>query len=311
MKRFLLKALLLIFCCILLLLALSPAYLILLNQDYAREEAQTLQFKYIPDSIDVACFGSSHAGNGFQSPRYHDGTLFNFYMSMQSPIMDHLLYAHFRDHLAENAIVIIDLSYFSLYSNNTHSVNHYKRYCTFISVRELPNASAKLYRLFRIIDFDFNPIISCVLGKTAELEPFQTTTTSERFTAEELENIGSGLASAFIDMSGDQTIDPEIDSALREMLEDCLQQGYRPVLVTTPYQHQLNDAIPDAFLARFRADCESYATEYNIPYLDYSHDTRFADAPHLFVDSDHLTSDGSEAFMKIFFQDLQAYEPST
>ncbi len=309
MKRFLLKVLALFLCCLLILFALSPVYLMMLNTDYERDQDLTLKFKYVPESIDVAAFGSSHAGNGFQPPQYHDGTLFNFYMSMQSPVMDNRLYFHFRDHLAEHALVIIDLSYFSLYYNGTRTINNFKRYCTFLPIRELPRWNAKLYRLFRIIDFDFNPVVSFLMGKTAELTPFHTTHTSERYTDEELDAIGADLAKTFIGYLGDQTVVPEIDRALRDMLEDCIARGYRPVLVTTPYQSAFNQHIPDDFLATFRADCARYAKDYAIPYLDYSHDARVANARSYFVDTDHLTSEGSSVFMQLFFQDLKQYYP--
>ena len=54
-----------------------------------------------------------------------------------------------------------------------------------------------------------------------------------------------------------------------------------------------------------------YADLFDIPYLDYSRDTRFASTPAYFVDTDHLNSDGSEAFMNIFFGDLKAYYPES
>ena len=308
MKRFLLKVLALFLCCLLILFALSPVYLMTLNTDYERDEDLTLKFKYVPESIDVAAFGSSHAGNGFQPPQYHDGTLFNFYMSMQTPVMDNRLYFHFRDHLADQALVIIDLSCFSLYYTGARSVNNFKRYCTFLSIRELPKLDAKLYRLFRVIDFNFNPVLSFLMGKTAELTPFHTTNTSERYSGEELDAIGADLAKTFIGYSGDQIVNPEIDRALRDMLEDCIARGYRVVLVTTPYQSAFNRHIPDDFLATFRADCARYAQDYSIPYMDYSHDERFANARSYFVDTDHLTSEGSAAFMQIFFQDLKQYD---
>lgn len=47
----------------------------------------------------------------------------------------------------------------------------------------------------------------------------------------------------------------------------------------------------------------------SLDYLDYSHDERFSRARGSFVDTDHLTSDGSAAFMQIFFQDLKQYYP--
>ena len=309
MKRFLVKSSQLVFCCLLVFLVLSPAYLFLLNQDYERNEDHTLQFKYLPDQIDVAVFGSSHAGNGFQSPLYRDGTLFNFNMSLESPVMDNRLYFHFRDHLAKNAVVIIDLSCFSLYLNNTHEIDYYKRFCTFLTVAELPNAGAKLYRLFRIVDFSFNPLISYLQGKTARVEPIHTTTTAERFSPEEYAGISRQRAEEFIGYVGGQSIDPEVDAALRQMIEDCLLQGYHPVLVTTPFPRQLNELFPSSLTARFHQDCLGYAKEYGIPYLDYSQNERFADNPAYFIDADHLSSEGSDVFMTIFFRDLKEYYP--
>ena len=97
MKRFLGKFALLVALCAVLLLIVSPFYLMLLNTDYQRDQELTLKFKYMPEKIDVACFGSSHAGNGFQEPRYRgNGTMFNFFMQFQSPVMDNALYDYSR-----------------------------------------------------------------------------------------------------------------------------------------------------------------------------------------------------------------------
>jgi hypothetical protein len=137
-----------------------------------------------------------------------------------------------------------------------------------------------------------------------------TTTKATRFTEEQREEIGKKLAASYLSYTGNQTINPHVDRALRGMLEDCIARGYRPVLVTTPYLTALPDAFSPEFLARFRADCLTYANDYGIPYLDYSQDARFSSSPEYFVDTDHLTSDGSEMFMDIFFGDLKAYYPN-
>lgn len=70
MKRFLLKVMLLLVMCLAVLFGLSRGYLALLNTDYERNESNTLQFKFVPDNLQIACLGSSHAGNAFQSVRY-------------------------------------------------------------------------------------------------------------------------------------------------------------------------------------------------------------------------------------------------
>ena len=65
MKRFLSRILLLALLTALLLMCLSVGYLQLLNTDYQRGLESTLQYKYLPETIDIGCFGSSHIGNGF------------------------------------------------------------------------------------------------------------------------------------------------------------------------------------------------------------------------------------------------------
>lgn len=312
MKRFLFKVLLLALLTALLLLCLSQLYLLLLNTDYQRSQESTLQYKYMPETIDVGCFGSSHVGNGFQASEYHGkGTLFNYNLPFQIPTMDAALYDFSKDRFAEHAIVVIDLSCFSLYYDSTSNLDIMKRYVTFLPLRDLPGAPAKLFKLFRIVDFSFEPVFSALEGKTAELVSAHTTTNASRFSAEELREMGIARANTFLGYIPSQKVNAHIDRALRGMLEDCLARGYRPVLVTTPYLAVLNDAFSETFLAQFQADCQVYADDYGIPYLDYSHDARFTNAPEYFVDTDHLTTKGSEVFMQIFFEDLGAYYPES
>lgn len=310
MKRFLLRVLLLAALCVALLLGLSQGYLALLNTDYERNEDLTLQFNNIPGQVDIACFGSSHAGNAFQPARYYGkGAMFNFYMQQQSPVMDAALYRVYRDHLAPGAEIVFTLTYFSLYDNETQSLDNMKRYANFLPVNALPNLKTKAYRLFRVVDFSFEPVLSALEGKTAVYEPMKTTTLASSYTQETLEEMGQKRADVFLSLIGNAEIDPEIDAALRWMLADCIERGYRPVLVTTPCQDVFTKHFSDAFLATFYAQCTAYAEEFGIPYFDYSHDARFAETPAYFVDTDHLSSDGSEVFMKIFFSDLAAYYP--
>ncbi len=311
MKRFLSRFLLLALLTALLLMCLSFGYLQLLNTDYQRGLESTLQYKYLPETIDIGCFGSSHVGNGFQTLVYHgEGTMFNYNLPFQIPSMDAALYDFTKDRFSNHAIVVIDLSCFSLYYDSTSDMDSMKRYVTFLPLKDLPGVPAKLFKLFRIIDFSFDPIFTTLQGQTAELGAAQpTTTTTSRFSEAKLREMGVSRAEVFMSYIPAQRVNKRTDQALRGMLEDCLARGYRPVLVTTPYLSVLNDAFPEEFLTQFHTDCQTYADDYGIPYLDYSHDARFATATDYFVDTDHLSTKGSEVFMQIFFEDLKAYYP--
>ncbi len=311
MKRFILRFLLLAGLTALLLLCLSLVYLQFLNTDYERSVESTLQYKYMPESIDIGCFGSSHIGSGFQALVYHGkGTMFNFNLPFQIPTMDAELYDYSKSRFSKHAIVIIDLSCFSLYYDNTSDMDSMKRYVTFLPLRDLPGLPAKLFKLFRIIDFSFEPVFAALQGKTAEHgTDYRTATTTSRFSEETLREMGISRAETFLSYIPSQSVNKRTDQALRGMLEDCLRRGYRPVLVTTPYLSVLNNAFSEEFLKQFHADCQVYADDYGIPYLDYSHDARFATAKDYFVDTDHLSTEGSEVFMQIFFDDLKTFYP--
>ena len=310
MKRFLLRVLLLGVLCLGILFGLSRGYLALLNTDYERSESTTLKYKFIPDDVQVACFGSSHAINAFQPVRYQrDDTFFNFGMQRESAIQDFALYQTYRDHLEQNCTVIITLSYFSLYDNTSHSLDVMKRYVDFLPVKSLPNLKTKLFRVFRVLDFSFEPVFSFLEGRTADYTVTETTTLASSMTEEELVALGEKRAQIFFNQIGDAKIDPEIDAALRRLLSDCIENGYRPVLVTTPYLDEFTRNFSESFLDQFQAECQAYADDFGIPYLDYSRDDRFAHTSKYFVDTDHLSSDGSEAFMDLFFDDLKAFYP--
>lgn len=223
--------------------------------------------------------------------------------------MDNALYQTYQDHLDQHCIVIITLSYFSLYDNTAQSIDVMKRYIDFLPVKALPNLKTKLFRLFRVVDFNLEPVFALVEGKTAAYQEEETTSFASNYSEEERISIGKKRAEPYFRQIGDAKLDPEIDAALRGLLTDCIEKGYRPVLVTTPYLDEFTRNFSDSFLTQFHNECQVYADAYDVPYLDYSRDARFASTPAYFVDTDHLNSDGSEAFMGIFFDDLKAYYP--
>ena len=176
-------------------------------------------------------------------------------------------------------------------------------------MKSLPNLKTKLFRVFRVLDFSFEPVFSFLEGRTADYTVTETTTLASSMTEEELVALGEKRAQIFFNQIGDAKIDPEIDAALRRLLSDCIENGYRPVLVTTPYLDEFTRNFSESFLDQFQAECQAYADDFGIPYLDYSRDDRFAHTSKYFVDTDHLSSDGSEAFMDLFFDDLKAFYP--
>lgn len=96
---------------------------------------------------------------------------------------------------------------------------------------------------------------------------------------------------------------PDINiNYIRVIITQAKSKGYKPILVCTPYYYWYNHFMGEAWLsANYFNIMDSLSKEYNIPFLDYSHDKRFLHDPTLFGNSDHLNEKGKSAFSKIIF----------
>jgi hypothetical protein len=93
------------------------------------------------------------------------------------------------------------------------------------------------------------------------------------------------------------------------IIDLCLTHDIRPILISTPITSILNEiyaerspAFFDTFYRFTREICDVYPS---VPYLDYSHDPRFANDFLLFKDGDHLNTAGAKKFTAIVIADLQ------
>lgn len=96
------------------------------------------------------------------------------------------------------------------------------------------------------------------------------------------------------------------ESYLIELITDAKESGYRPVLVTVPYYRLYNEGFDKDWLqSEYFARMKNLSSEFDIPYLNYSHDERFTDIAEMFKDSDHLTDEGAKLFSEIVFGDIE------
>lgn len=116
MKRFVLKCLILIAATGIILYITSALYI---RSDAFRilemsEKEWTSEYHTMPDQIDVAVFGASHAHLGFRS--YPAGTVpFNFALSAQTPQYDLMQMLEYQDHIRPGGFVVLTVSYLSPY----------------------------------------------------------------------------------------------------------------------------------------------------------------------------------------------------
>jgi len=60
-----------------------------------------------------------------------------------------------------------------------------------------------------------------------------------------------------------------------EMIDYCLKNNFRPVLVTTPVSEILNNRMSNEFIQSFLCNNIKKANIQNVPFLDYLHDNLF------------------------------------
>lgn len=307
MKKFLLEIVLLF-----LFVALAAHYIS--NLDKPPRVKQILS---IDKKLDIINLGTSHGNNFNFSGLAINGRSLNragntLYYDLQN-------YTFVKKHLADSAIVLIPVSYFAFGLDENRAdkgadksfVNDFYEYLPATSIHEYSLAkdiSLKVHRIqknFRgvfakkkvkkpkkkpkgkrkknkkkVVPFD-------TLAHTAMLKDFAIKRVAHH------KKIGSFVR-------------PENNIGyLKAIIEDALQSGFRPVLITVPYYREYAERFGQEWLSEnYDVPIARLSKEFNVPYIDYGFDTRMTIKPEFFKNSDHLNKKGIVFFNKILFDDL-------
>ena len=91
---------------------------------------------------------------------------------------------------------------------------------------------------------------------------------------------------------------------LEGMIDFCISQGLRPILVCTPISHHMNLRLSDRFLDKVLFSNIRNANKANIPFLDYTRDARVQDIKYYF-NADMMNVIGRRKFTKILVEDVR------
>lgn len=98
---------------------------------------------------------------------------------------------------------------------------------------------------------------------------------------------------------------------LDSLIKEVIKNKHIPILVSTPYHYSYNDNFGREWLNNnYFKIMNSISAKYDIPYLDYSHDSRFCFTIDYFANSDHLNSVGKKKFSSVVFYDVQKITPT-
>lgn len=91
---------------------------------------------------------------------------------------------------------------------------------------------------------------------------------------------------------------------LEKLISYCLAHSWRPILITVPISEVLLEGLLDDFMDLYVYDNIAKTNIQNIPYLDFSKDSRITKNQNIFDNSDHLNKNGSLIFSYVLLQKL-------
>lgn len=97
-------------------------------------------------------------------------------------------------------------------------------------------------------------------------------------------------------------VEPSAVALYREFLDYCKANDIKVIMVYTPFYYELDRYILNH--AEVKKVLEGFATEYNLPYLDYTH-CYLDSSKQYYYNSQHLNKEGSVRFTNMLIGDLK------
>lgn len=288
---------------------------IFVNKD-KRDDDDTNKFINMPENIEICNFGSSHGLYGFDYDDYIDKYVcFNFALSAQPLSYDYRILANYKDKIKEGAVVIVPISYFSLYGQykNTEAVKSMnKRY-----YKILPDALIKDYDLLTEIyvnylpsvDVNVSDLINVLIGKsTNNFNDIWNKTISKKEMYIDAKSVAYGsIIDGKIDADGNRIIYEDEIKALYSIKDICDDIDAQLILVTLPLSSEYHEEVAKIcpnFYEQFLMLVETISNDLNVKYYDYSKEKRIINDDNNFMNSDHLNRMGAKKFTKLFMEEV-------
>ncbi|MGL5583229.1 MAG: hypothetical protein ACRDCE_20070 [Cetobacterium sp.] len=270
--------------------------LLFLSRIYNKKELK--KFNNIPNKIKIANLGSSHGQFSFLYEGELEKEAFNFGLPAQPLYYDYKFLERYRDKFEVNSVLIIPISIFSFYQGN-ELIKYNERYSKILKYKDIQNIEFIEYFLSRYFSIllgenRFYNLINIKLKKN-DIKELSNLEKIE-FAKNTFKNHMAYNENSYLDIQN-----------LKEILKICIKNNIKPILVTTPVSHALNELVTEEiYNQRIKIHINQVLDELDIhvEYLDYSRDKRFSKNLNYFIDADHLNKNGARKFTNIFLDDI-------
>lgn len=297
----------------LLVLALNLLNKLYLTKNVCDNEG-IVKFEDIKPEIIISNTGNSHGLYGFNYEELgKEYNCFNFALTSQKLSYDYNLVCNYEDYLANDGIMFITVSFFSIYGEDEEEQEIFestnRRY-----YRILPPRLIKEYNWKEDVKHHVFPVINDEEVLKTFVEGKQTGEVYQKFwyqNAAETGDLEDNAQKAYErhyvtngNIISNKKVNKKEYKALTDLIIFCKSRDIQPVLITTPYTHEYKERIGQDFLDDFYMRIEEIAAQNDVEYYDYSDDGRFAQYPQFFVNADHLNYNGALKFTDIVKEEI-------
>lgn len=257
--------------------------------------------------LKIVNVGTSHTYNGIIYPKKIKG--YNLALPSQKFYYDYKILNKYKDRLDKESIVIIPISIFSFYDSlKTENID--KNYASFLNKNEILHMKYNEYFMLKYFS-----VTQPIKRIPKVLQQINLLLKNKKIVIDETRQLN--LEEMKVDSLNKSKNHLKIESTnselginqLKNMINFCLTNGYKPILITTPFTNFYNIEIgSENYQERIYKNLKEIEKHYQEKYiyLDYSHDKRFINNLEYFRDSDHLNEKGAEYFTKILLNDLKS-----
>lgn len=264
------------------------------------------KFKNVPYNQELVNFGTSHGKFGIYYGE-NNPIAFNYGLNGQIFYYDYALLNQYSDHFNDGCVVILPVSHFSFYQNFSELIPKQEaRYYGILDPEYFSFTYGEYFRyqIFPVLSAGKN--IGYIIKDKNSINEWEYENANGSTEQEIQDTADSHSKYQFMSPSGElKKLDNQSILYLEKMIKYCNDNGYVPVLVTTPVADRYLDDVPDEVITEFYPVICNISENYNITYLDYSNISSMNTNYSLFRDSNHLNLNGRKMFTKILISDLK------
>ena len=281
---------------------------------------QTEKFNRMKNNLQVVNTGSTF-------PKYAldysntDYNGFNLALQPQSLTGDYKILRQFSKNIESNGIVLIGLVSFVFGFEDYEEISAYDKYYTFLDKQYIRNYSVVKKIIINYIPtiiyvkqvlVKFKRILKRITNKSKSHGIITNDPTMNNAMESALERQKwwikefklKDLKSTDIPSKYEKDIFPKTRDLLKNILQYCIDNNYRPVIFIPPVSKEENGLISDEILNVFLYDNINRANIIKAPVLDYQRDYRFQ-SNEFYTNADCLNEKGRKLFTAVLINDLK------